>query len=199
MLDTKTSCFVNHHPPQCTRLTWWSSEGTNNKVVDYPTDGECHPGQIVRTKKPNLRRGQWKTGSYNPNIMPYGLVVDVRSVGLEVRWLFQNASESINHQPNTFPPAILDTAELEMGGVVVYDRNKRSQNAIAPHLPQASYSPDIGFGHLVRLRDEAHPLKHGTERDSPLPTGLPYNIPLTETQGYDMNVFQVSHTTTQVS
>ena len=167
--------------------------------MDYPTDGECHPGQIVRTKKANLRRGQWKSGSYNPNIEPYGLIVDVRSVGLEVRWLFRNSSQSINHQPNTYPPAILDAAELETGGVVVYDRNKRSENAMAPHLPQASYSPDIGFGHLVRFREEAHPMKHGSERDSSLETGLAYKIPVAETQGFDMNVFQVSHTTTQVS
>ena len=167
--------------------------------MDYPTDGECHPGQIVRTKKANLRRGKWKSGSYNPNIEPYGLVVDVRSVGLEVRWLFRNSSESIDHRPNTFPPAILDAAELEMGGVMVYDRNKRSENAIAPHLPRASYSPDVGFGHLVRLRGEIHPRENGTERNASLQTDPAHNISLTETQGFDMNVSQVSHTTTQVS
>lgn len=166
--------------------------------MDYPTDGECHPGQIVRTKKANLRRGQWKSGSYNPNIEPYGIVVDVRSVGLEVEWLF-NSSTSMDQQPSTLPPAMLYTADLEMGGAVVYDRNKGSDNAIAPHLPQAAYSPDIGFGHLVRLRDEASPTEHGTERGCSLQTDLAHNIPLTETQGFDMNVFSVSHTTTKVS
>ena len=164
--------------------------------MNYPTDGECHPGQIVRTKKANLRRGQWKSGSYNPNIEPYGLVVDVRSVALEVKWLF-NSSKPMDG--STLPPALLDTAALETADVTIYDRNKRSNNAIAAHLPQASYSPDIGFGNLVRLRDGAHPTEHRTERDSSLQTDLAHTIPLTETQGFDMNVFQVSHTTTQVS
>lgn len=161
--------------------------------MDYPTHGACHPGQIVRTKKANLRRGQWKFGSYNPNIEPYGIVVDARCVELEVEWLFRNSSESVD------PPALLNTDDLELGNIVVYDRNKPSEKAIAPHLPQASYGPDIGFGNMVRLRDEAHPTEPRTERRSSLQTDSAHRIPRTETQGFDMNVFQVSHTTTQVS
>jgi len=53
------------------------------KPQTYPTD-TCYPGQHVQTKKGNLRRGQWKFGAYDPNVLPRGIVVDVRCIQLEV-------------------------------------------------------------------------------------------------------------------
>lgn len=50
----------------------------------------CFPGQRVRTKKGNLRRGKWTFGAYDPSISPEGIVVDVRCIQLEMRWLYPN-------------------------------------------------------------------------------------------------------------
>jgi len=50
----------------------------------------CFPGQHVQTKKGNLRRGRWTFGNYDPSVSPEGIVVGIRCLGLEVRWLYPN-------------------------------------------------------------------------------------------------------------
>ena len=143
----------------------------------------CYPGQIVHTKKANLRRGRWKFGAYNPNIEPYGLVVDARCVQLEVEWLCPNLTALNAPRESGPPPRLLNTDDFETGDIIVYNRNKTSGKAIAPWLSKASYSPDFTFGHLVRYQDRMD---------------IPDRIPRTETQGFDMNVYQVTQTITQV-
>jgi len=51
-------------------------------------------GQHVVTQKPNLRRGRWILGEYDPSIEPHGIVVDVRTKMLSVNWLAQRYKES---------------------------------------------------------------------------------------------------------
>ena len=61
----------------------------NGKPRSIPAE-PCFPGQHVQTKKGNLRRGRWKFGAYDPSVSPEGIVVDVRCVELEIRWLHPN-------------------------------------------------------------------------------------------------------------
>ena len=160
----------------------------------------CYPGQHVQTKKGNLRCGRWKFGAYDPTIPPRGIVVDVRNVQIEVRWLSSNKSPETPLLP---PSTLLDTEELGNEEIIVYDRNKLPKQPVASTLANASYSPDIGFGHMVRFKDPTGAaFKYG-----PASEGATYRkstpifdrIPRAATQGFDMNVLQVVTTSTKAA
>lgn len=167
------------------------------KPLSAPAE-PCYPGQYVQTKKGNLRCGKWKFGAYDPTITPRGIVVDVRNVQLEVRWLSAIASQQTPALP---PSPLLETEELETGGIVVYDRSKVPKEPISSTLANASYSPDTGFGHRVRFRDPAGAaVKYGPASECAISESTPIfdRIPRAATQGFDMNVLQVVATATKV-
>ena len=158
----------------------------------------CYPGQYVQTKKGNFRCGKWKVGAYDPAITTRGIVVDVRNVQLEVRWLSALTTQQGLPQP---PSPLLDTEELETGGIIVYDRGRLPKQPLSSTLANASYSPDTGFGHKVRFRDPAAAaIKYSptSEGDTPSSTAIFDRIPRATTQGFDMNVLQVVATATKV-
>ncbi|KAF6224498.1 hypothetical protein HO133_011075 [Letharia lupina] len=156
----------------------------------------CYPGQHVQTKKGNLRCGRWKFGAYDPAITPRGIVVDVRNVQIEVRWLSPIASQDA---PPLQPSTLLDTEELQTGEIIVFDRSKLPKQLVA----NASYSPDTGFGNKVRFRDPTGAaVKYGPASKGathPDPTPVFDRIPRAATQGFDMNVLQVVATSTKVT
>ena len=162
----------------------------------------CYPGQYVQTKKGNLRCGRWKFGTYDPTVPPRGIVVDVRCTELEVRWLYPNQSLPLRDQVEP-PPGLLGIDELESGRVIVYDRSRLPRHSSADELPNASYSRDTGFGHRMRFRDPAGAaIKYGhssinvENKESVSNSSHFHRIPRSATQGFDMNVFQVTSTST---
>ena len=162
----------------------------------------CYPGQYVQTKKGNLRCGRWKFGAYDPTVPPRGVVVDVRCTGLEVRWLYPNQSLPLRDQVEP-PPGLLKVDELESGRAIVYDRSRLPRHSTADQLPNASYSRDTGFGHRMRFRDPAGAaIKYGhssinvENEDSTSNSSHFHRIPRSATQGFDMNVLQVTSTST---
>ena len=162
----------------------------------------CYPGQYVQTKKGNLRCGRWKFGAYDPTVPPRGIVVDVRCIELEVRWLYPNQSLPLRDQVEP-PPGLLGSDELESGRVIVYDRSRLPRRSTADELPYASYSRDTGFGHRMRFRDPAGAaIKYGhssiniENKESVSNSSHFHRIPRSATQGFDMNVFQVTSTST---
>ena len=162
----------------------------------------CYPGQYVQTKKGNLRCGRWKFGAYDPTVPPRGIVVDVRCTELEVRWLYPNQSLPLRDQVEP-PPGLLGVDELESGRVIVYDRSKLPRHSTADQLPNASYSRDTGFGHKMRFRDPAgaaikysHSAINLENADSVSNSSYFHRIPRSATQGFDMNVLQVTSTST---
>ena len=171
---------------------------TINKPQTTPAE-PCYPGQQVQTKKGNLRCGRWKFGAYDPTITPRGIVVDVRNVQIEVRWLSSNSSPEVSPFP---PSTLLNYEELETGKVVVYDRSKVPKQLTAKNLVNASHSPDTGFGHRVRFKDpNGAAVKYGPAgRNLTHPSPMPIfnRIPRVATQGFDMNVLQVVATSTKV-
>lgn len=82
-----------------------TNEGT--AIVDHSLflSDKFVVGQHVVTQKPNLRRGRWILGEYDPNVKPHGIVVDVRTKMLSVNWLAQRYKEpgdepmNLNAQP----------------------------------------------------------------------------------------------------
>ena len=158
----------------------------------------CYPGQHVQTKKGNLRRGRWKFGAYDPTIAPRGIVVEVRSVQIEVRWFSPTKPQEAAPIP---PLALVATEELETGEIVIYDRSKVPKKPIANTPANASYGPDTGFGHRVRFKDPfGAAAKYGPTSKVALSKSTPVfdRIPRAVTQGFDMNVLQVVATATKV-
>ena len=149
----------------------------------------CYPGQIVETKKGNLRRGVWKFGAYNPNVEPKGIVVDVRTVQIAVSWHYPNLF--LPYRPQRVPPPFfLELDVLQSGAVRVYDRSRQPGITGSSQLSEASYSPDVGLGHRVRFRDATKAAMNHREFS---------HIPRAATQGYDMNVLQVAKINTRVA
>ena len=149
----------------------------------------CYPGLAVRTKKGNLRRGNWKFGAYDPNVSPQGIVVDVRIVGLEVDWISPNV---LNDEltKDSAPDPLIDVDTVQSDEISVYDRGRVPKN-LGPHaLPEASHTPDWTLGNMVRFRDSAGAaLKYSNAFNK---------IPRTATQGFDMNLLKIVSTSTTI-
>lgn len=176
-------------------LNWPKSVLQNAKPNDCEAQ-PCYVGQIVKTKKGNLRRGRWKFGAYDPNITPQGIVVDVRPVAVEVAWWLPNIfgpTTARKYPPITF----LDVGILESGEVLVYDHSRQPRQYNRNYLPGASHSLDIGFGHHVRFRDVAGAT---VKYDGSQETKAHFErIPRTATQGFDMNVLGVTRICSKIS
>ena len=69
-----------------------------------------HPGQRVRTTKSILRQGRWKVGAFSPQIKPFGTILDVRVVELDVDWIFPNIYKNRTSQKAPSTPLALDDA-----------------------------------------------------------------------------------------
>ena len=174
----------------------------NTPIVSKPQSTLAqpyYPGQHVQTKKGNLRCGRWKFGAYDPTITPRGIVVDVRNVQIEVRWLSPIASQKVPPPP---PSTLLDVEQLETEEVIVYDWSKSPKQPISNTLSNASYSVDIGFGHRMRFKDPTvAAIKYGPASGKTTDSSsmaIFDRIPRAATQGFDMNVLHVVATSTKV-
>lgn len=79
------------------------------------------------------------------------------------------------------------------------DRSKQPKRAVTRHLEDASYSPDTGFGRLVKFRNPAGATLNSSKSSEKSSQESSFkSIPRTETQGFDMNLLEVSETKTQV-
>lgn len=159
---------------------------TDNCVVEI-SDEVCellsdHPdvpraGDIVKTKKGNLRTGVWKFGRYNPNTPPIGSVVSTRATTIEVAWM---QTRLVGSQPLSEPPRVLERDELESPDFRVYDRSKRPSD-VSQEMTVSNSEIESSISLRVRFRDPAEAAsKYGFER-----------IPRQDTLGYDMNVFEI--------
>ncbi|KAF2271740.1 uncharacterized protein EI97DRAFT_470929 [Westerdykella ornata] len=161
-------------------------------------------GDIVKTKKYNLRRGKWIYGSFNPNIRPQGIVVQVRTIRVTVRWLARRFGRDPTHSNAWEPPTVLELDELESPEFRIYD----ASGAVADMLPHQEngagpsyHVAEVCVGDRVRFKDV---VRAAAKYDEPLrlPNNLPQGklqlIPRTETLGYDMNVYMVAQTHSRV-
>ncbi|KAL8822966.1 MAG: hypothetical protein Q9191_006313 [Dirinaria sp. TL-2023a] len=180
----------------------WSKQSLAEDVKAKERSAQpCFPGQVVQTKKGNLRRGLWKFGAYDPNVLPRGTVVDVRTVQLEVAWILPNMFKPRRGQGQS-PRSLLDLDTLESDEITIYDRSRKPRQTEFHCLSPASYSPDIGYGFHVRFRDVmGAALKYDGSRSDETGSfrGCFHRIPRTATQGFDMNVFEVTETRTRVT
>ncbi|USP78954.1 hypothetical protein yc1106_06228 [Curvularia clavata] len=162
-------------------------------------------GDMVKTKKGNLRRGRWRFGAYDPSVPPMGMVVETRATEIDVQWL----ARSIGSRNRAFsleePPVTLGRDEFESHSFYKYD----ASGSTATTLPlsengvdKSYHVADVAVGDRVRFKDIAgaavkydgtHTLPSGS------PQGKVVRVPRTDSLGYDLNVYLVTHTHSQVT
>ncbi|KAF3041355.1 hypothetical protein E8E12_008110 [Didymella heteroderae] len=188
---------------------------SNNSVVvvedpaelehDEITVERLSVGDTVRTKKGNLRRGLWRYGAFDPNIKPEGMVVETRPIEIDVQWLARSIGAQDTQYAAEEPPANLGRDEFESPSFYRYDASAGAASTL-PLLSNSTertyHVTDVAVGDRVRFKDlSGAAVKYdGTHT---LPNGYPQGkvsrLPRTETLGYDMNVFLVMQTHTQVT
>lgn len=158
-------------------------------------------GSLVKTKKGTLRTGRWIYGAYNPNTQPVGVVVEARTYECQIDWLQSKiggigSDGSTGSAASPMPELILGLDELESADFHVYDLTKKP-----PKLPvcrtttTARSDLDLQGGLRVRFRDIARAcVKYGDNSSH----GTLVRLDRKDTLGYDMNVFTVINTSTEV-
>jgi ubiquitin-conjugating enzyme E2 O len=162
-------------------------------------------GDTVKTKKGNLRRGRWKYGAFDPHVRPEGIVVETRTIEIDVQWLARSISASNTNYSAEEPPATLGPDEFESPTFFRYDASGSSANTLpltSNGTDRMFHVTDLAVGDRVRFKDiSGAAVKYdGTHT---LPNGYPQGkvtrIARTESLGYDVNVFLVMQTHTQVT
>lgn len=172
----------------------------DDATLDRPSVGDT-----VRTKKGNLRRGRWKYGAFDPHIRPEGVVVETRTVEIDVQWLARSIPAHTVALAAPEPPTTLGRDELDSSNLYRYD----ASGCVAETLPLAANGKDRAFlvadvavGDRVIFQDLAGAaVKYDGTRTLPngYPQGKLTRIPRTDSLGYDLNVFLVMQTHTKVT
>ncbi|KAH7082681.1 hypothetical protein BKA63DRAFT_501415 [Paraphoma chrysanthemicola] len=188
---------------------------SNNSVVvvedpaeleqDDLTVDRLSVGDTVKTKKGNLRRGRWKYGAFDPNVRPQGIVVETRTSEIDVQWLARSISASNIALSADEPPATLSRDEFESSTFFKYDASGSSSKTlplINNGTERVYHVTDVAVGDRVTFKDLlGAAVKYDGSHNLPngYPQGKLTRIPRTETLGYDLNVFLVMQTHTQVT
>lgn len=172
-------------------------------VVEDPEELDTHTpddmpsvGDFVRTKKANLRRGRWIYGSYDPNIEPAGFVADVRVQSLEVQWLAGTDPAQMS-----LPHYEVDHDAIANGEVALIDRTRTPRQETNSDLKVKKVDLDICVGDTVRFSEiSGAAVKYHSNRilSTGQAAGQLHRIPRTDSLGFDINVFMVAATQTEV-
>ncbi|CAD0107760.1 unnamed protein product [Aureobasidium uvarum] len=177
---------------------------TDNGVVAIADEGKLEPmsgdpeerfavGSLVRTKKGVLRTGRWIFGTYSPNTPPIGVVVDVRTKECQVDWLHPRM-ERASEFPiwSSAPEGVLGPDELESNEVRLYDISNMPKE---PSSTRSRSDPELQGGLRVRFKDLPAAC---TKYDGSSAHGKLEKLDRTQSLGYDLNVFTITSTTTEV-
>ena len=160
-------------------------------------------GDMVKTRKGNLRRGRWTYGAFDPNIKPEGMVVETRPVSIDMQWLTRNIGASDGQDFE--PPQRLYADEFNSPDFYVYDASASAASTLPlsrDGTKRCYMVAELTVGDRVRFKDIAGAaVKYDGSQTLPngYPQGKVTRIPRTESLGYDMNVFIVMQTHTQVT
>ncbi|CBY01404.1 hypothetical protein IAQ61_003229 [Plenodomus lingam] len=184
---------------------------SNNSVVvvEDPTELEregqasadrISVGDKVKTKKGNLRRGNWRFGAFDPNVKPVGIVVEVRTSEIDVQWMARSISAVDNSRSVQEPPVTLGRDEFESPTFYKYDASGSAANTLpiaANGVDRSYHVADVAVGDHVRFKDiTAATVKYNGSGTLPngAPRGKVTKLPRTDSMGYDLNVFLVMQT-----
>ena len=175
---------------------------TDNCVVEIPDNQADHVdgamdsfcvGDIASTKKGVLRNGKWVYGRYNPNTMPVGTVVQVRSVAAEIQWLQRRIGSNDNGAEPSTP---LERDELESPYFRIYDKTARPKTSSGSLDTTSNSELDVRLGLRVRFKDLSGAC---VKYDGSPQHGKLQRTERQDTLGYDLNVFDVIKFQTDVT
>lgn len=163
------------------------------EMIEEPNDVGDDPAQVgdfVTTKKSNLRRGTWIFGAYNANVAPSGYVTDIRLTSIEMEWL-QQRYHTDQPESSDPPPNILEKPEIESGELHLVDPSMLPPALAGRSKLSRIQTVNVEIGDAVRFRDLAGAaVNYGDKLKA---------IPRLKTLGYDINVFTVAATHTEVT
>lgn len=157
------------------------------------------PGDIVRSRKANLRTGRWIFGAYNPNLLPVGVVVEVRAIECHVDWLYNRGTCIPRRLVLPRPMPVLGVDELYSDEIKLYDQTSGPQRLFSDRSSTLSSTDlELSSGLRVVFRDLAGAC---VKYDGSNGRGKVTKLDRRDTLGYNMNVFTVtdvtSHSTVQ--
>jgi ubiquitin-conjugating enzyme E2 O len=174
-------------------------------VSDDPLIERLSVGDTITTKKGNLRRGLWKYGAFDPNVRPQGMVVETRTTQVTVHWLARRFGAGVDHSVGYEPSIELGLDELESPRFHVYDATSAAALTLpllANGVDRSYHVAEVAVGDRVKFKDvTGAAVKYDGTRTLPngLSQGKVTRIPRTETLGYEMNVYIVMQTHSQVT
>ena len=179
-------------------LRYTECQSGEDHSSSYSCASPCYPGQMVMTKKGNLRRGRWIFGAYDPLVTPVGVVVNVRCIELQVDWQVSNFSKA-KATPCPKPDIMVGAEVLENGDFKRYDRT-RLPRFIQEGQELFNSHGECSAGLYVKFKDAAGAaVKYDGSYDSKgNQRGKFKRLPRAVTQGFDINVFQTRQTKSSV-
>lgn len=160
-------------------------------------------GDVVKTKKGNLRRGRWRYGAFDPNIRPVGTVVETRTVWMQVHWLVRKIGTSEGQDYDEPNEEVLPD-DMNSPDFFVYDASASAAIALPLSADGQSLSyhvSEVAVGDRVRFKDlpvAAAKYDGSKTLENGDPQGKLTRVLRNETLGYDLNVYVVMQTYTQV-
>ena len=133
-------------------------------------------GDLVETKKGNLRQGRAIYGQYNPNVQPRGYVAEVVIESADIDWLVHKPFSDSNQSVPDVPLPTLTRNQLDEA--IIYGRN-----TYAPDASKRSGS-NICVGDKVRFENPASLARSRKEEIR--------WVPRQGTLGFDINVYEVA-------
>lgn len=147
-------------------------------------------GDVVKTKKGNIRRGQFVYGTYNANTAPQGYVVAVDVQEVEVKWLQSLMTASVDTESGP-PPSTLTRDELDSAECCVYEYSR------LPNKEDSVSGRPIGPNHDFALTDKMRFLDPVAAKEKY--KGSATFIDRKDTLGYDLNIFTLHTIRTRVT
>ncbi|GAB7358896.1 hypothetical protein MBLNU230_g4117t1 [Neophaeotheca triangularis] len=176
---------------------------TNNTVVELEldaiekveggTENGFDVGDIVKTRKGDLRRGKWVYGAYNPDIKPIGTIVNTRVVTVNVQWL--QSRPVPDGAPSPEPPEQLEADDLNSSECRIYDRTRKPTGDLSSNRTVSNATTEAMLELRVRFRDLGAAC---AKYDGSTHHGNVVKRERNENLGYDLNVYAIESFTTDV-
>jgi ubiquitin-conjugating enzyme E2 O len=172
-----------------------ASTGKRNsaKLKTVATPAHSAPGLTVITTRPNLWRGRWIYGEYDPSVNPVGVIVDVKTWHLDVNWLCQNMMVTGRFVPVEKPPTRIMWDD-EISKVLKFKKSTGGFVDLQGNPFKTALQLSSGGDFLVGERVMFVDLDAAVEKYK----GVVKKIPRSEMLGYDVNTFIVVATNTKV-
>lgn len=160
-----------------------------------------NPGLLVRTSKGNVRRGNWKLGSFDPFADPCGYIIEAKTKSLGMQWLGYEKKSTGLYETSP-PPLTLRLSRANSSLIQKYDRGRMPQSSSSTDIPPGTTNgSNLQYGDFVRFRDlrgAAVKYPGNTYSSDGIEQGKLIEIPAARSAGYDVNVFLVAKTRTKV-